>query len=99
MIRLEEFTTYTFEFDYRVMEMPKNNSGVPGYFYFLCRSKRLGYSYDKGYAQFGANDRLGAVYHKSFTVTTGMADDYYFILGMFYVGEIIVDNVKITKVN
>ena len=98
VIKLEPMTTYTFEFDYKVLSPIVSREGLKGYMYMFCRSTKLGYTEDKGYLKFAENPELGKVYHMKHTITTGASDDYVFTIGTFYAGEVIVDNALITKV-
>lgn len=97
VLKLEGMTTYTLEFDYKIVEPIRNPDGVKGYLYLICRSDKLGYSEDKGSVRFGETEELGKVYHMKYTVTTGASDDYYIAMGMHFAGEVIVDNVIVTR--
>ena len=99
VIQLEANTEYTVEFDYKMYKPIESPSGQKGYLYFLARSSKLGYDEDKGYTRFGDSEELRKVYHMKITLTTGNSDDYYLILGSYYAGEIIIDNVKISLGN
>lgn len=103
-IKFEPNTTYQIDFDYRIVEDPKNEAGDSGYFYFLVRSGELfqqsGASADIGFTMFAsdASKPAGSVQHMTARFTTANASDFKMTFGQRYYGEIVIDNLKFTKV-
>lgn len=103
-IRFEPNTTYRIEFDYRIVQDPKNEAGDGGYFYFLVRSGEMfeqsGAAADIGFTMFASDSSkpVGSVQHMTAEFTTGNASDFKVTFGQRYYGEIVIDNVKFSKV-
>lgn len=91
LIKFARNSAYRITFDYKVLKEPEKN----GNFYCTVRSNSLGFSKDVGYTKFIGD--IGKVNNMTIDFITGDADDYYFIFGMFQRGEIVIDNVKFTK--
>ncbi len=101
-VTFEANATYTIEFDYKVIKECRNPvTGTPGNCYCLLR----GSAGDVGATNFAVTNELGktfelnTVYHMTVTATVGDASDYYLLIGTHQAGEVIIDNVRITKVS
>lgn len=87
--------SYQVTFKYRVLKNPNNN----GFFYILMRDMTVGLSSDSGFAQIplATVDTLGTVQTMTLQFTLGNYQHYSFIFGMHMQGEIVIDDVVITK--
>ena len=97
-IKLEANTTYEVSFKYKLTEHIYQNTDptLGGYAYMLARSKS-GADADTSVMAFAkSNTTLNEVYEMTYTFTTGNADDYYIILGLFGRGILIVDDISIS---
>lgn len=89
--------TYQISFKYRVLKNPSNN----GFFYVLMRDMTIGLSSDVGFRQIpiATVDTLNTIQTLTFTVTLNNYQNYSFIFGMHMLGEIVIDDVFITKLS
>ncbi|MDG0888979.1 DUF4832 domain-containing protein [Paracholeplasma manati] len=87
--------SYQVTFKYRILKNPNNN----GFFYILMRDMTVGLSSDVGFTQIPAAtvETLGTVQTLTTQFTLSNHQHYSFIFGMHMQGEIVIDDVIITK--
>lgn len=87
--------SYQVTFKYRVIKNPNNN----GFFYILMRDMTIGLSSDVGFTQIplATVDTIGTVQTITTQFTLLNHQQYSFIFGMHMQGEIVIDDVIITK--
>lgn len=89
--------SYQVTFKYRILKNPNNN----GFFYVLMRDMTIGLPSDVGFTQLNlaTADTLGTVQTITLQFTLKDHQNYSFIFGMHMLGEIVIDDVVITKIS
>lgn len=97
-IKLEANTSYRVEFSYKLMEKIKQNTNplLDGYAYILARSQSY-LDKDTAVGRFADNVELNRTKKMIYDFTTGAANDYYIVIGLYGKGVLIVDDIKISK--
>lgn len=98
-IKLERNTSYSVSFKYKLIEHIYQNTDpdLDGYAYMLARSKTFA-DKDCDVISFAKQDtQLNQVLTLTYEFTTGNADDYYIIMGLYGRGVLIVDDISVTK--
>ena len=98
-IKLEANTRYVLSFKFKLKEhiMLNTDPTIGGYAYLLARSAS-GAAADTPVKNFAKSSfKLDRVYEMEYEFTTGDADDYYIILGLYGRGVLIVDDISLTK--
>ena len=97
-IKLEANTSYRVEFSYKLMEKIKQNTNplLDGYAYILARSQSY-LDKDTAVGRFADNVELNKTKKMIYDFTTGAANDYYIVIGLYGKGVLIVDDIKISK--
>lgn len=99
-IKLKPNTKYVVKFKFKIIERIYLNtdSSSYGYAYILARSKS-GADADSEPHYFAKNNSpLDSVMEYGYIFTTGNADDYYILLGLFGRGVLIIDDISISEI-
>ena len=97
-VKLEANTKYVVTFKYKIMNeiVLNTDSSTPGYAYILARSEN-GNDKDSDVLNFAKNIEVNKVYDLSYEFTTNNAMDYRVIVGIYGVGNLIIDDIVVKK--
>lgn len=97
-VKLEANTKYVVTFKYKIMDeiVLNTDSSTPGYAYILARSEN-GNDKDSDVLNFAKNIEVNKVYDLSYEFTTNNAMDYKVIVGIYGVGNLIIDDIVVKK--